>query len=76
MIVEGGRLKCSWGLQLGEVVFTWLVATFRDILRPRDYSQSFFLQAFLISIMFCTVVTKAQNCDVDFPGCIRSGLQQ
>jgi len=40
MIIEGGRIKYAWGLQLLAIVFGWLTGPIRVILLPKGELRS------------------------------------
>ena len=68
MIVEGGRLKSNWGLQLGLIMFAWLAATIEEIFCPKGKPQTNHRLVTVALIMAIGTNTMSQNCDVDFPG--------
>ncbi len=67
MIVEGGRLKCDWSAQLGEIVFDWLIAVIKKAPLPGGNSRTALVWLLLPMLVIPTQL-HAQNCDVDFPG--------
>jgi len=68
MIIEGGRIKYAWGLQLLAIVFGWLTSSIREILLPKGELGSVrFTILFTLVLVVCFPVLS-QDCDVDFPG--------
>ncbi|TDI69472.1 MAG: HYR domain-containing protein [Bacteroidetes bacterium] len=68
MIIEGGRIKYAWGLQLLAIVFGWLTGPIRVILLPKGELRSVRFTILFAMVLVVCVPVLSQDCDVDFPG--------